>query len=375
MSEEDIKQFGAGIQRLLNGEHLNKNEIFSMFSQVLTNSQPDLQQGAFLAALVSKGETVPEIVGAWQAIDEFDTVEVNDPLPYPLVENSGTGMDTLKTFNVSSAAAIVAAACDVPMARHGARALTSFCGTVDILETMGLDVECDVETVIQSIKKEGIGLFNGMSPQIHPAALGRILSQIRFGSTLNIAASLANPAKPTHCVRGVYTEGLVSLVAEVMPKIGYQKGMVLYGKADGLEGGMDELSITGESVIQEFADNELGESYTLRPQDVGLKTASFEEIATTGDLEEESSRFIKVLAGNNYSACVDFTCFNAGAILYVADRVESIKAGLECSREAIENGSALNKLKAWVASQNSHPEKGLERLEQQLNRAGIKGIS
>ena len=288
------------------------------------------------------------------------------------MEDSGTGMDTLKTFNVSSAAAIVAAACGVPMARHGARALTSFCGTVDILESMGLDVECDVDTVTKSIKQEGIGLFNGMSPKVHPVALGRILSQIRFGSTLNIAASLANPARPTHCVRGVYSEDLVGKVSQVLPEIGYQRGMVVYGKDDRVDGGMDELSITGESVVQEFSGDEIKDSYTLRPEDVGLKTAPFEEIAATGNLAQESSRFIKVLAGMNYSSCVDFTCLNAAVILYVADQAESIREGVDRSKEAIENGSALKKLIAWVAAQNTKSDKGLQQLEHQLAAAEEK---
>ena len=159
----------------------------------------------------------------------------------------------------------------------------------------------------------------------------------------------------------------------MLPEIGYERGMVFYGKDDHFAGGMDELSISGESVIQEFTGHDRLEAYTLRPEDVGLKTMPFEKIATTGNLQEESARFIKVLAGKNYSACVDFTCLNAGAILYVVDRVESIKEGVEYSREAIENGAALNKLKAWVASQNSRSEEGIEHFETMLEKAGIKG--
>ena len=188
--EQALKVFGANIQRLINKEDLSREEIYTMFCQVLGNEQPDLHQGAFLSALVSKGETVEEIAGAWQAIVEKDTVAVSLDSAEPIIENSGTGMDSLKTFNVSSAAAIVASACGAKIARHGARALTSFCGTVDILEAVGLDVECDVQTVERSIQEQGIGLFNGMSAKIHPFGLGRILSQIRFGTTLNILSMI-----------------------------------------------------------------------------------------------------------------------------------------------------------------------------------------
>ncbi len=366
-NEQSLKAFGATIQRLINKEDLSREETYKMFCQVLANEQPDLQQGAFLSALVSKGETVEEIAGAWQAIVEKDTVSVPLDSTEPIIENSGTGMDSLKTFNVSSAAAIVAAACGAKIARHGARALTSFCGTVDILEAVGLDVECDIQTVAQSIQEVGIGLFNGMSPKIHPFGLGRILSQIRFGTTLNIAASLANPARPTHGLRGVYAEFLLNPVAEVMASIGYQRGLVVYGKVDGQEGGMDELSVCGPSQVCEFSDNGERKEYSLHPEDVGLQLVPFAEIATTGDLNKERRRFLRVLAGKGDQGCVDFTCLNAGATLYAGGRTKSIEEGIRLASAAIADGSALAKLKSWVTVQ-ARDEDGIARLEEELAR-------
>jgi len=364
--EESLKAFGANIQRLINKQDLSQEETYNMFRQVLGNEQPDLQQGAFLAALVSKGETTAEIVGAWQAICEMDTVAANVDTTGPIVENSGTGMDTLKTFNVSSAAAIVAAACGATMARHGARALTSFCGTVDILESVGLDVECDVRIIEESIRQEGIGLFNGMSAKIHPGGLGRLLSQIRFGTTLNIAASLANPARPTHGLRGVYSQSLVAPVGDIMASIGYVRGMVVHGKADGREGGMDELSVCGESTIHEFSGSDTKDTCTLRPEDVGLSTIPFAAIATTGDLNTERRRFLAVLSGRDHQGCIDFTCLNAGATLYIGEQAKSIEEGVGQAREAIASGAAIEKLKRWVAVQNTDPAQGLAHLDVEL---------
>jgi anthranilate phosphoribosyltransferase len=348
---EAVGRFGRGIQRLIEGGNLSREQTYEMFREVLENRQPDLQQGAFLAALVAKGETAEEIAGAWEAIDEIDTVHTNGGIPGPLFENSGTGMDRLKSFNVSSAAAVVAAAAGVVMVRHGARALTSSCGTVDILEAAGLDVECEVSVIEQSIREVGIGLFNGMSPKIHPGALGRILSQIRFGSTLNIAASLANPARPSLGLRGVYAERLVGLVGEVMREIGYQHGMVVYGK-DRVSGfGMDEISPCGETVIHEFHPGQLRE-YRMVPEDVGIATIGFEEIAFSGSLANELSRFMEVLSGNGHQGCVDFTCLNAGAILTLSGKTGSIKEGVAMAREVIVSGKAIEKLRHWVAVQN-----------------------
>ncbi len=360
-----IKDFGMKIQRLIEGKNLSKDETYGMFREILLNEQPDLQQGAFLAALVAKGETVDEIAGAWAAIDEIDTIHSASDLPGSLFENSGTGMDALKTFNVSSAAAIVAAACGINMVRHGARAITSLCGTVDIMEAVGIDVDCDVAVVESSLRRAGIGLFNGMSPKVHPGALGRILSQIRFGSTLNIAASLANPCRPTYGLRGVYTEKLVRKAAEVMQSIGYEKGMVVYGKDDKSGQGMDELSLSGGTIVHEFTRNGSNE-YTLYPEDAGLTQSSFEEVAAIGNPAKEAVRFIQVLSGKKHEACIDFTCLNAGAILHTAGKCDSIRKGVEMSREVIESNRAIEKLRQWASCQDSSGGKGLHRLESLL---------
>ncbi len=365
MGMRSVQEFGQKIQKLIQGEDLTFEETYQMFGEVLENRQPDLQQGAFLAALVSKGETADEIAGAWKAIDEIDTVHISGDMPDVLCENSGTGMDRLKTFNVSTASAIVASACGVPMARHGARALTSKCGTVDMLETLGIDVDCEVNIVEKSILDAGIGLFNGMSPKVHPGALGRILSQIRFGSTLNIAASLANPARPVLGLRGVYSDRLVAQVSDIMGRIGYRRGMVVHGTDRASGFGMDEISPCGETLVHEFS-KEGAKQYTLVPGEAGLKMNTFENIAYSGDMESESRRFISVLSGTGHDGCLDFTCLNTAAILYIADKVNDLREGVEMSREAIKGGKAIDKLRQWVTVQNTNGNNGLERLDSLL---------
>jgi anthranilate phosphoribosyltransferase len=371
-NDVSVREFGKDIQRLIDGCDLSRERSYEMFREIMLDLQPELQQGAFLAALVAKGETPQEIAGAWQAINEFDTVHADCAGDTPLVENSGTGMDRLKTFNVSSAAAIVAAACGVRMARHGARALTSSCGTVDILEAMGVSVECDVPVVEKSINQAGIGLFNGMSACVHPKALFRILSQIRFGSTLNIAASLAHPCCPDHAVRGVYAARLIGKVAVVMKEIGYRRGIVLHGFDGDRQQGMDELSVLGESVGVEFFPDGSERPLSIVPEDVGLKRREYEEIASTGDVGKESDRFISVIAGTGPAACIDFTCLNAGAILYLAGVSDSIKKGVELSRETVLTGKALAKLAEWIRVQNTDPDTGSGRFETLLKKHDIR---
>jgi anthranilate phosphoribosyltransferase len=369
--QSELKSFGGTIQKLIQGDHLSRKECYGMFCQILTDRQPDLQQGAFLAALVAKGETPEEIAGAWQAIDELDTVHAQPRVAEPLVENSGTGMDQMKTFNVSSAAAIVAAAGGVKIARHGARALTSVCGAVDILEAVGVEVEGDVPLVARSIEQSGIGIFNGMSSQVHPRALGRILSQIRFGSTLNIAASLAHPCRPTHAVRGVYSAQAIPKVAAVMREIGYRRGMVVHGFDHRKEKGMDELSVLGESRVCEFFPDGTVREYFLTPEEFGITRASYEGIAPLQDREQEAIRFLRVLAGVGDQPCLDFVSLNAGAVLYVSGQVENLAQGVQMSNEILSGGRALEKLAAWVTVQQGPEKKGLDQFNRLLKAAEL----
>jgi len=370
--EASLREFGSRIQRLIERQNLSRKECHTMFRQLMENSQPELHQGAFLAALAAKGETSEEIAGAWEAIMELDTLKIEIDRSSPLLENSGTGMDALKTFNVSTAAAVVAAAGGVRMARHGARALTSMCGTVDILDELGINVSCSVEQVGRSIAQVGIGIFNGMSPQVHPNALFRILSQIRFGSTLNIAASLASPCRPTHGLRGVYAEPMMGKVAEIMQAIGYQRAMVVHGyDADGRKG-MDEISTIGTTAVQEFFPDGSRTSYRLEPEDLGLKRSSYPAVAARGDVHREALRFLQVISGTRHPECVDLVCANAGAVLYLAGQSSDLPSGVSAGRELILGGLALRKMCQWITAQDDDQKKGLQRFTRIAEQAGLK---
>ena len=369
MTNDKLKMFGGKIAALLNGEDLSREETKDMFRQVLLDEQPDLQQGAFMAALTAKGETAEEVAGAWEAIYELDTVKVTPEVPEPLIENCGTGMDSFKTFNISTAAAIIAAAGGIYMARHGARALTSACGAVDILEEVGVDVECDVEVVKNSIEKAGIGIFNGMSPKVHPQALGRILSQIRFGTTLNIAGSLANPSLPRYGVRGVYSKDLVEPVAQVMREIGYTKALVFHGLNGGK--GMDEISTVGETIVAELGDDGQIKSYTVRPEDFGIKRPGEQDIGPASDRKEAGLNLVRLLSGSDRGPRYEIACLNAAPIFYLAGQAGSLKDGYVLAQEIVQSGKAIAKLREWVKTQNSDPESGLKKLESLLEEAEV----
>jgi anthranilate phosphoribosyltransferase len=290
--------------------------------------------------------------------------------PTPVIENSGTGMDSLKTFNVSTAAAVIAAAGGNYMARHGARALTSTCGTIDVVEALGVDVECDVDVVKRSIETAGIGIFNGMSAKVHPQALFRILSQIRFGTTLNISASLANPALPQYGVRGVYARDLVEPVARVMREIGYKRALVFHG-SNGYGKGMDEVSIFGETYVAELFDTSEISTYTVTPDVFGIDRAIESEVYPYKDRQAEARRLIGILSGMKRGADYQMVCANAAPIFYVAGQAKNLSEGYRMAEVVVKAGKAVKKLRDWVAAQNTDLEAGLRKLDGLIQNASL----
>lgn len=359
MSMQVNRDFGSVITRLISKEDLSREDARKAFVTVLGNETNDMQQGAFLAALTAKGETRQEVAGAWQAIYELDTTKVTMSEELQLAENSGTGMDTFKTFNISTAASIIAAAGGVVMARHGARAITSVCGTVDMAEALGVDVECSADVVAKSIESTGLGLFNGMSPHIHPMALGRILSQIYFGSTLNIAASLANPALPSIGVRGVYAKQMIRPVAEVMQEIGYTSAIVLHGEIDNSDKGMDEASVCGITHCARINTDEEIEEFTIDPKKLGLFVKDPIQLSPESDISTEAKRFAALLTNKEESGRKDAALLNAGLIFLAAQKAASVEEGVEIAAAQLESGKAFATLEKWVAAQNTDAEKGL----------------
>lgn len=375
MTAEIHRVFGAVISRLARHQNLSRDEAAQAFTTVLSDATTPMQQGAFLAALATKGETEAEIAGAWDAIYNLDTVKIGACSDRLLVENSGTGMDTFKTFNISTAAAIVAAAGGVPMARHGARSITSVCGAVDIAEALGVDVDCRAEVVAKSIETTGIGLFNGMSPAVHPRALARILPQIHFGSILNIAASLANPAMPTVGLRGVYSREMILPVLRVMKSIGYKKAIVLHGTIDGVgadRSGMDEASVCGPTYCARLCESGEIETFIIRPEDYGMGGETPDKLSPANDIATEARRFVALMRNRQSGIRKASVLLNAALIFYAAGTAPSIDRGLEIAAGVMESGQAFNTLTAWVAAQNRYPEKGLRKLEQWAEQ-GVAG--
>lgn len=288
---------GKAIDALIAKQDLSAEITYDLFSKMIHDEETRMNQGAFLAAITAKGATEEEIAAIQKVIYEFDTAKAEVHTAKPLAENSGTGMDAFKTFNISTAAAVVASACGVAMARHGSRAITSTCGTVDVVEALGVTVEMESCDVGRAIETCGIGLFNGMSPRVHPVGLGRILSEISFGTVLNIAASLANPVCAAYGVRGVNHPDMMMKTAKIMKNIGYKKVFVLHGYLGEDTLGIDEASTLGRTAFIEIDEKGNLNENSFYPEDFGLKRPQRSEIAAIGDVQREACRLTGVLSG------------------------------------------------------------------------------
>jgi len=234
-----------------------------------------------------------------------------------------------------------------------------------------VDVECDVSIVKRSIEKAGIGIFNGMSPKVHPTALGRILSQIRFGTILNIAGSLANPALPRYGVRGVYSESMIKPTLDTMKEIGYHQAVVFHGLNASGSKGMDEMSTLGPTKVMELCKDGSTLTYTINAQDMGIKQGVEKDLLTTGDREQEAVHILRLLSGEENGSRQDIVCLNAAPILYMMGKVSSIEDGVERARSILASGAGIKKLQDWTRLQNSDPSLGEGRFNELIARADI----
>jgi len=366
--EDRWRRFGAIVVRLTHGENLSREEARECWRQICEEEQSDLQQGAFIGALKAKPETPEEVAGTFEALYEYDTLKVEVKTPGPLIDNCGTGADSLKTLNISTGAAIIAASLGLYVVRHAARAISSNCGAIDVIEALGVNVESVPEVPKKSIENAGICAWNAFLPKVHPKTLARVLSQIRFGSTINLVGPLLNPTRPVYKVMGVPSRDMVEIEAKTLQALGFKRAFVMHGLDDESEKGMDEISTLGTTHTAEFGEDGSIRNHTLTPEEFGIKRARFEEIASSRDVKRDALALLRVLAGKDTGPRCDIVCLNAAPLLYITGKASTLKDGLRMAREAVASGKALAKLRDWVTWQNQKPEDGLPTLEKMLGQ-------
>jgi anthranilate phosphoribosyltransferase len=348
--------FKEMINRLVNGEDLTEGQMVDAMETIMGGEATHSQMAAFLTALRMKGETVAEIAGAARVMREratpmklgvevvdIDREEINVERE-TMVDTCGTGGDSTNTFNISTATAFVLAGAGLTVAKHGNRSVSSLCGSADVLEALGVNLEVTTEVVQSCISKVGIGFM--FAPLFHSAMkhVAPVRREMGIRTVFNILGPLANPAGAKRQVLGVYKRELVPVMAEVLGRLGAIRAMVVHG-GDGL----DEITITGPTFVAELNAGVVTQ-YEVSPEQFGIPVSTLEDIKG-GDAGENADIIRKVLGGEP-GPCRDVVLLNAAAALYVAERAPDIKGGLVLAAEAIDNGSSRAKLTALVEATN-----------------------
>jgi anthranilate phosphoribosyltransferase len=327
------------ISRLSAGESLDRSEARELMLLLMKGEATDAQIGALLVALRMKGETAEEVAGLAEGMREAATMI--DPGRSPLLDTCGTGGDRLKTFNISTAAAFVAAGAGVSVAKHGNRAVSSTCGSADVLEALGVAIDLPAERVQACIAEIGIGFL--FAPRFHPAMRHVMAARRELGipTTFNILGPLANPAGASAQLLGVGMRKYGTLMAGALREIGISHAMVVHAYD-----GMDELTNTSLNFVWEIEDGYMHE-YVLDAGGLGMGRASIDELAG-GDAPTNAAIIRDEVLAGALGPRRQVTILNAAAAIYLAGLAANIEEGVELARRSIDTGAAREKLSALV---------------------------
>ncbi|HET7198331.1 MAG TPA: anthranilate phosphoribosyltransferase [Burkholderiales bacterium] len=328
------------IQRTVEHREVFHDEMLHIMRQIMRGELTPAQIGGFITGLRVKKETIGEIAAAAQVMREFATlVEVKDDRH--LVDTCGTGGDAAHTFNVSTCSAFVAAAAGARVAKHMGRSVSSSSGSAEVLEALGANIALTPAQTGEAIAKLGLGFM--FAPAHHSAMkyAAPVRKELGVRTIFNILGPLTNPAGAKNQVLGVFHPDLVGIQVRVLQRLGSKHVMVVYG-LDGL----DEISISAETLVGELANGEINE-YNLHPSKFGLEL--YDRRAIEVNTVEESKEMILAVLGNQPGPARSIVALNAGAAIYTAGVAKTHKAGVERALQAIESGDARRKLDEFVA--------------------------
>ncbi|MBE3577467.1 MAG: anthranilate phosphoribosyltransferase [Limnochordales bacterium] len=327
------------IASISRGESLSEEAAAQAMEEVMTGAATPAQIAAFITALRLKGETVDELAGAARSMRA--AAHHIHPRVAPLVDTCGTGGDGARTFNISTAAALVVAGTGVAVAKHGNRAVSSAAGSADVLEALGVVVELPPSDVERCIEEVGIGFL--FAPVFHPAmrfAAGP-RREIGIRTIFNLLGPLTNPAQAQAQVVGVFAPCWVEPLAHVLSRLGVREALVVHGEADGI----DELSLSGPSLVARLHHGRV-EVGRITPEEVGLARRPLADIV--GGDARENARIIRRVLGGEPGPARDVVLLNAGAALLVAGKAADLAEGIRLAAESIDSGAALARLEHLI---------------------------
>jgi anthranilate phosphoribosyltransferase len=347
MSEIGNVELRQMTTRLMRGKNLARSEAWNFLNALLDPAATDTQVAAALAVLAAKGETVEELAGMADAMR-------NRAIPVHsrharFIDTAGTGSSVAKTFNVSTAAAFVTAGAGLPVAKHGSRAATSFCGSADVLEALGVNTAAAPATVERCLNEHGICFI--FAPLFHRATarVADIRRELGLRTTFNLLGPLTNPARAPFQIVGVWHPSLLERVASALSLLGIENAWVVHG-ADGL----DEITITDKTFVAASSSNRSVQTFTISPHDFGLKQQSLDGFRASGP--QANAQLIRAIfqseKTNEIIAARDLVVVNAAAALHVAGFAQDLCEAAMFARESVDSGRAASKLDALIRETN-----------------------
>ncbi len=330
------------IAKLVQGQDLTFEEAYFAMNQIMSGEAEPAQIGGFLIGLRMKGETVHEIAGSAKAMIEKATkIDFNDE---NLIDTCGTGGDGVGTFNVSTVSAIIASSAGAKVAKHGNKAVSSKCGSADVLKELGVNIELTPEQA--KICLEEIGIVFIFAPLYHTAMkyAAPVRQSLGVRTIFNLLGPLTNPANVKRQILGVFSENLTGKIASVLKELGSKHALVVHGA-----GGIDEISISGHTKISELKNGEI-KTYEIHPEDFGLKKWDI-NFVLGGDAKFNAEIIKRILDGEE-GPQRDIALLNAGSAIYVSGVANSISEGIEMAKEAIDSGRAKKKLEELITLTN-----------------------
>ncbi len=334
------------IAKIVSKEDLTYKEAYAVMNEIMSGETTATQNAAFLAALSTKStkaETIVEIAGCAAAMRDHATKV--DAKNMPIMEIVGTGGDGAHSFNISTTAAIIAAAGGMKIAKHGNRAASSQCGTADCLEALGVNIQQSPKKCLELLDKVGMCFFFAQKYHTSMKYVGAIRKELGFRTVFNILGPLTNPASPRLQLLGVYDEYLVAPLAQVLMSLGVKRGMVVYGKDK-----LDEISASAPTSICEFKEGWY-KSYVIKPEDFGFTCCKKEELV--GGTPAENGQILRgILAGEKGPKRIA-ALMNAGAALFIGGKADTMKEGISLAAGLIDSGKATETLEKMIKVSNS----------------------
>ena len=344
MSADGGTALQGAIRKLAGGESLTSQEARGAFDLVMSGEATPVQISALLIGLRVKGETAVEVAGVVEAL-RAAMVRLPAERPDDLVDTCGTGGGTIQTFNISTAAALLAAGAGVRVAKHGNRSFTSQCGSADVLEALGVKIDVPADVMARALAEAGIVFM--FAPLMHPAMrhVGPVRRELAIPTVMNIVGPLANPAMAGRQVVGVADERRIPLLAGALAQLGTRHALVVHGN------GMDEISPLAPTRVVEIREGDQRE-WTLDPREFGYEKLSASDLAG-GPPDANARAVLDVLGGKGGKAARGAVVLNAAAAIYVAGKATTIREGVVIAEAALDSGSGMTALERLRAAYES----------------------